>query len=101
MDQRILHITLYTGRITGPEALLTIPPKVLQMLRPRVARLLKRPPGERRRWLGLPDPFFPFGLNNHEGGPGPLFWVRWGATRRPSAGLPWGPTGKRTRTCGS
>lgn len=82
MGQRLLHLTLNTGRITGPEARLTIPPRVLQMLRPRVARLLKHPPGERRRWLGLPDPFFPFELNNHEGGHGPLFWVRWGGDKK-------------------
>ena len=93
MSQRILHVTLNTGRmaVQRPDA---IPPNALQVLRPRVARLLHRPPGERRRWLGLPDPFFPFELNNHEGGHGPLFWVRWGATRKPSAGLPWEPTAR-------
>ena len=82
MRQRILHVTLNTGRIAGPEGLAALPPKALQVLRPRVARLLNRPPDARRRWLGLPDPFFPFELNNHEGGYGPLFWVRWGGDKK-------------------
>ena len=77
MDQRMLHVTLNTGRLAvhRPAA---IPPKVLQVLRPRVARLLNRLPGERRKWLGLPDPFFPFELNNQEDSTWPIFWVRWG-----------------------
>ena len=81
MSQRILHVTLNTGRmaVQRPDA---IPPNALQVLRPRVARLLHRPPGERRRWIGLPDPFFPFELNTHEGGHGPLFWVRWGGDKK-------------------
>ena len=81
MDQRMLHVTLNTGRmaVQRPAA---IPPKALQVLRPRVARLLKRPPGERRQWLGLPDPFFPFELNNQENSTWPIFWVRWGGDKK-------------------
>ena len=100
MSQRILHVTLNTGRmaVQRPDA---IPPNALQVLRPCVARLLNRPPGERRRWIGLPDPFFPFELNNHEDGHGPLFWVRWGGeTRTLSAGLPWEPAARPTRGSG-
>ena len=72
MSQRILHVTLNTGRmaVQRPTA---IPPKALQVLGPRVARLLKRLPGERRKWLGLPDPFFPFELNNQENSTWPIF----------------------------
>ena len=55
MSQRILHVTLNTGRMTvqRPDA---IHPKTLQVLRPRVVRLLNRQPGEGQQWLGLPDP---------------------------------------------
>ena len=81
MAQRMLHVTLNTGRMAvhRPAA---IPPKVLQVLRPRVARILKRSPGERRKWLGLPDPFFPFELNNQEDRTWPIFWVWWGGDKK-------------------
>lgn len=94
MDQRMLHVTLNTGRmaVQRPDA---IPPNALQVLRPRVARLLKRPPGERRQWVGLPDPFFPFELNNQENSMWPLFWVRWGGDTKALARLAVG-TGSAT-----
>jgi hypothetical protein len=86
MNQRILHVTLNTGRmaVQRPEA---IPPNALQVLRPRVVRLLKRPPSERRKWLGRPAPVFPFELNNQENSTWPLFWVRWGGDKKALARL--------------
>ena len=84
MSQRILHITLNTGRMTvqRPAA---IHANTLQVLRPRVVRLLNSPPDERKKWLGLPDPFFPFELTSKEDVYGPLFLVRWGGEKNPLA----------------
>ena len=84
MSQRILHVTLNTGRMAvhRPTA---IHPNALQVLRPRVARLLNRLPGERQKWLGLPDPFFPFELTSKADVYGPLFLVRWGGEKKPLA----------------
>ena len=81
MDQRILHVILNTGRMTvqRPAA---IHPNALQVLRPRVARLLNRQPDERQQWLGLPDPFFPFELTSKADVYGPLFLVRWGGEKK-------------------
>ena len=85
MSQRILYVTLNTGQmaVQRPAA---IHPKALQVLRPRVARLLSRKPGESRTWLGVSDPFFPFELNSQENVYGPLFLVVGEEKRRPSAG---------------
>ena len=52
------------------------------MLRPRVGRFLNRQPNERKKWLGLPIPFFPFELNSQEDAAGPIFLVRWGRERK-------------------
>ena len=74
---RLLHVTLNTGQM-AVQRVAAIHPKALQMLWPRAVRLLSYKFGERRRWGGLPDPFFPFELNTQENACGPLFWVRWG-----------------------
>ena len=81
MSQRILHVTLNTGRMTvqRPDA---VSPNALQVLRPRVARLLNRKPDARMTWLGLPDPFFPFELTSQADVYGPLFVVRWGGEKK-------------------
>lgn len=84
MSQRILHVTLNTGRMTvqRPEA---IHPQALQVLRSRVARLLNRQPDERQPWFGLLAPFFPFELTSKADVYGPLFVVRWGGEKKPLA----------------
>ncbi len=81
MNQRILHVTLNTGRmaVQQPGA---IQPETLKVLRPRVARLLNRQPGLQMQWLGLPLPFFPFELTSKADAYGPLFFVRWGGEKK-------------------
>ncbi len=48
MNQRILHVTLNTGRM-AVQRLDAIHPETLQGLRPRVAGLLNRKPDERMK----------------------------------------------------
>lgn len=77
MDQRMLHVTLNTGRmiVQSPDAGW---PVTLRVLRSPVARLLNSPPGGHPPWLRLPVPFVPFELTGTQDSAGPLFFVRRG-----------------------
>ena len=77
MSQRMLHVTLNTGRMSvqSPDVGW---PVTLRVLRSRVARLLNRPPSVHPPWLRLPVPFVPFELTGTQDSAAPLFFVRRG-----------------------
>lgn len=84
MRGAILHAGLNPGRIVmqrpGP-----VHPETRRMLRPRMARLLKRTPGRLMTWLGLPRSLFTFELTNKTAVHVPLFFGRWGGEQNPLA----------------
>ena len=55
------HVTLNTGRLAVQDQGL-VQSATLQVMRPRVARLLNRKPSSHIHWLRLPLSFFPLQL---------------------------------------
>ena len=69
------HVTLNTGRMAVQDRGL-VQPATMQVMRPRVARLLHRKPSSQIQWLRLPISFFPLQLGGARNVYGPLFFVR-------------------------
>ena len=69
------HVTLNTGRLAVQDQGL-VQSATLQVMRPRVARLLNRKPSSQIHWLRLPISFFPLQLGGARNFYGPLFFVQ-------------------------